>query len=307
MYKSILAGICILTLAACGSGVDQGDGTDGSSSAPLTQNPIPEVLARNLQRISYNPDAQTLTVEVKSLDAPEIVATYARNAALDVPGYTAFSVQDDPLDRMFIALVAASDRRTVQAAVVGDGGQFNTVFNGGYYERTGTYSIPTSNPVTGLVSYAGLYAGVTNMSEPGATNLLPVPPGTPSELIPGQAARTQGEIFLNVSFSDSAVNGAIYNRSIVGGPALESVTLIPSTIDDNGEFLGTVEFDGDPATGSIGSYGGIFGGIDASDVAGVVYIDNLIRDVELEHEVGIFVLPRCGTAGDTAICGSVRP
>ena len=307
MYKSIFAGICLFAVAACGSAVDDGTGGGGGGGGGLTQNPIPEELAKNLHQIAYDPAAGTLTVEMTALDGPDVLATYTRNAALDVPGYSAYTVQDDPLDRMFIALVTASNRGTVRAAAVGDGGQFNRFYNGGYYERTGAYSIPTANPVTGLVSYAGQYAGVTNVDEPGGPNLLPIPPGTPPETIPGQPRRTQGEIFLNVSFSDSTINGTIYNRSFVGGGALESVTLIPATIDNNGEFLGAVEFFGDPATGTIGNYGGIFGGTDASDVAGIVYLDDFIRTADFDNEVGIFVLPRCGTVGESPICTAVRP
>lgn len=300
MFKFLFAGMCLFTLAACGSGVDQSGGGGGG----LQDNPIPGSLAKNLHKISYNPDAGTLTVEMSTLDAPNTIASYTRDPALDVAGYTAYSAQDDPLDRMFIALVAASDRRTVQAGAVSDGGQFNRFFNGGYYERTGPHSIPTT---TGLVSYAGRYAGITNLNEPGGANLLPTPPGTPPEAIPGQARRTQGDIFLNVSFSDDTINGAIYNRQFVGGPALESITLTSGPIDANGEFLGEVEFSGDPEYGSIGTYGGIFGGTDASDVAGVIYLDDLIRDQDFDNEVGIFVLPRCGTVGASAICDAVSP
>ena len=177
-------------LAACGGGTGNNPINGGGGDGETTQNDIPEELARNLQRINYNADTDTLIVEISSLDSGDGEATYDRNPALDVPGYSAFTLQDDPLDRMFIALVAASTDGSVQAGVVADGGQFNRYFSGGFYERTGPYSQPT----TGQVSYAGAYAGITNLPAAG-DNLLDPPPGTDPSLLPREPRITVGTAF----------------------------------------------------------------------------------------------------------------
>lgn len=316
MARSHYVFAACLALSACGSG----DGTNPVTGGPagstpgggggLTSNTIPANLAGNVSRIAYDPNAGTLSVEVTSLDSSTQVATYARNASLDVPGYTAFSFQDDPLDRMFIALAAASADGSVQAGIVSDGGQFNEYYAGGYYARTGTSSIPTS----GLVSYAGTYAGITNGDVPGGPGLLPVPPGTPPSITPGQALQTAGDVYLNVSFSDNSVNGAIINRRFIGvSGSLADIALNSSDIDTNGEFLGTAEFLGDPSLGAQGDYGGIIGGTNASSIAGVIALNNIFlptdpRDTPFDREIGVFVLPRCGTAAATSsLCTGVNP
>lgn len=284
-------------------------GTTGTSGT-LT-NTIPSELAGDLKSISYN-GSTTLTVDVSSLDIGDRTVSYVRNPAMDVPGYIGFSVQDDPLDRMFVALVAVSNSGDLQAGVVADGGQFNRYFRGGFYNRTSSANLPT----TGQVSYAGNYAGITNIASTGG-NLLPVAPGTPTDTLPGEPARTQGTVFLNVNFDDNSVNGTIYNRDFVDAAlaatgSLESLALTPAQIDSNGEFLGTVEFSGLPNEGKQGSYGGIFGGPGGRDeVAGIIYLTNIFlstdaRDTDFDSEVGVFVLPRCGTAGAPAICSQVN-
>jgi len=297
----------LLALAAC-----SGDGGGGGGGGPTVDNPIPEELGRNLESIAYDADTNKLTVAMFSLDSSPVDVVYKRNKALDVNGYSAFSVQEDPLDRMFIALVAESADGKVEAAAVADGGQFNRFFSGTYYARIGSASIPT----TGQVSYAGKYAGISNLPADG-DNLLPVPGGTDPELIPGEARRTRGDIFMNVNFDDNAVNGSIYNRRFVDGERLPSLDLVvplddAQNLDENGEFLGDVEFSGRPDEGAQGIFGGIIGGTDGADMAGVIYLDNIFlsddaRDSQFDSEVGVFVLPRCGTPGDPPICDDVKP
>lgn len=309
MFRNWVSIGLIAGLAACGGGTGNNpiNGGGGGGDGETTQNDIPEELARNLQRINYNADTDTLIVEISSLDSGDGEATYDRNPALDVPGYSAFTLQDDPLDRMFIALVAASTDGSVQAGVVGDGGQFNRYFSGGFYERTGPYSQPT----TGQVSYAGAYAGITNLPAAG-DNLLDPPPGTDPSLLPREPRITVGTAFLNVSFGDNSVNGAIFDRSFVDdGSTLPDVALIETELDSNGEFLGTVEFSGRPDEGEIGSFGGILGGEGATSVAGVIYLDSIYvsddpRNSGFENEVGVFVLPQCGTPGAPSICDDLN-
>ena len=305
-----LAVILLGALAGCSGNPLENGGPDdgGGGGGPVEENVIPADLAKNLKAVKFIPasggNPAQLTVEMFAIDTSPFTAEYIRNPALDVPGYTAFSVQEDPLDRMFVALVAQGGNGDVQAGAVADGGQFNRFFSGTYYSReSGASSVPT----TGQVSYAGKYAGITNTGGP-----LPVPPGTPDEVIPGEPRRTTGDVFMNVNFDDNAVNGSVFNRRFVGrGGALESIALTVSDLDDNGEFLGEVEFDNTPDE-QIGTYGGIIGGDDGSAMAGVIFLDNIFvtddpRNDDFDNEVGVFVLPRCGTPGAPPICDNVNP
>ncbi|PJJ86512.1 hypothetical protein CLV77_1059 [Brevirhabdus pacifica] len=254
-----------------------GSGTGGTSGGTTNAEGIPTVLAKNVEKITYDSTAQTLKVTLSGLDASDKEATYNRNAALDLNGYLAYDIQESSAQRRFVALVKESARGTVMASVVADGGQFNRYFGGGYYSRIDAYTIPTS----GLATYIGSYAGVITLND-----------GS------GGPQRTQGTVTLNADFTNSLVNGAVTNRSTTGGQALDTLVLTATSIDETGTFLGKVEFE--DLTG-VGDYGGLFGGTDASDVAGVLVVNPIGGDGTVwEH--GAFVLPRCGTAGDAATC-----
>lgn len=295
-----------------------GGGSPGAGSDPAGN--VPEDMADNLASISM-PDGDTITVAIQSLDGTPADATFTRNAALDTAGYLAYSAQEDALDRMFVALAATSVDGSVHAGIAADGGQFNRYFGGGYYERDGSFTPPEigSGPGEGQVSYAGRYAAVTNIGSADGDHLIEVPdnPDDDASLpdLPRESFRVSGTIFLNANFVDNAVNGEISDRlliSPVGGAetALEDVTLIAAPIDSNGEFYGDAEISDDAvenAGAAIGNYGGIFGGDDASSVAGLVRLEGHIPDVTTEVEHGVFVLTQCGQTGDSAICEIVAP
>lgn len=315
MYRSFFAGICLIALTACGSGVDQDDDTGGTGGGggggTVDPSAIPEALRGDLNSVTYNAAAGTLVLDMHALDSPQLNAVYNRTAVLDIGHYQAYTLQDDPLDRHFTALVAQSGDpdQSVRAGVVSDGGQFNRVFDGGFYERTGNYTPPPASALTGLVSYAGVYAGVTNVNAPGG-QLLPVP-GPAGTDLPAQSARTSGDIFLNVDFTNNVVNGDITNRVLVDyGTALPTIVLIAADIDSTtGVFAGATEYGDQTVTGS---YGGIFGGANASAVGGVVHLDEFDGTgdplgLENEIEQGVFVLIQCGLPGDAPICSNVNP
>lgn len=314
-------------LAACSSSNpftngDSSGGDGGDDGGTASANGLPENLRGDVQRISYSPGDGTITVEGITLDETEVETVYARNAAFDRPGYQAYVAQDDALDRQSIALVAQSGNSgAVRAGVVVTGAQFNRVFSGNFAERDGNFA----NPTSGLVSYAGTYAGLTN-GGPG----LPTPPGTPGELVPGQPSVVTGQVFLNADFADNSVNGAIYGRTLetadgVSIMPLPSVVLIASDIANDGTFSGSVEYSpnqSNPAVlgdysnvinSSIGSYGGLFGGPDAEAVGGAVVLNEFDgpqdpRGLDNELEWGVFVLDQCGTAdANAAICADVNP
>ena len=333
IQKATAALLALFALANCG-----GDGTNPFDDDTTTTedqttsedeeevvNGLPASLANHLTNAVYDPDSGTLSLTLEGFDATPIVASFQRNAALDLNGYQAYTLQNDPLDRHFTALTARSTdtAQSVKAGVAGDGGQFNYFYSGGYYERTGAYDPPSSGGTPqGLVSYAGEYVGVTNLNVHGSSpsnDLATVTdPTVPALNRPSQAARVTGDIFLNVSFGDNAVNGGISNRQIIdldpsgNGGVLDvpSIVLVQGEIDGSaGTYAGSVEHAGETGT-SIGTFGGIFGGEDASATAGIVSIDQIdISDglnLENETERGVFVLNKCGTANDAAICDNVN-
>lgn len=301
-------------LTACGDGqpfefTNTGPTTPTDPDAPDTPDPniIPAALSSDLAAVAYNPSSDLLQIDMSALDADGGgLVTYARNANLDVPGYEAYSYQDDPLDRMFVAVVAESPDGAVEAIASMDGGQFTKYFGGTYFGRNIEY---TPGSTTGLVSYAGKYAGLSNLDSEGA-ELLPT--GADPAIAPAQSAQVTGDIFFNVDFGDGVINGAIYNREWVnlnattladlGTSDLPDVFLIPADVSEGGTFDGEAQ---DGAQLVIGSYGGIFGGDTATAVAGSVFLQDYLEDVDGENEYGIFVLVQCGLPDDDAICDSL--
>jgi hypothetical protein len=324
MFKQALPLAMLLALAACeGSSPNPVNGTrppddttdPGDGGGEVVDNAIPEALALNVTGIGIDkgdpadPDDDVLTVEGIGLDDSPFTARYRRNAALDVDGYQAFSSQSDRLDRMYVAVSAEGPNGEVRAGSISDGGQVNRFFRGNFYERLVPLTRPSVSDGNGQVSYAGFYAGVTNLSDLDQDQRLPPRPGDPPEALPSQPRQTTGKVFLNVDFADNKVNGTIYDREFTDGKQLDSLALIETDLDDNGEWIGEVEFAGRPDLGKQGDHGGILGGTNASAAAGVIQLDNLFDpdeddpdDGTFDREVGTFVLPRCGTPAAPDIC-----
>lgn len=301
-------------LTGCGGTNPFTDGTaGGTGETDPDAHVIPTALAGDLTSFTFDAAAGTLTVNGLTLDETQVDTSYRRRPGMDTAGYQAYTAQDDALDRHVTALVLQSGNSgSVRAGVVMSGGQFNRVFGGGYYERDGNFTPPTIGPDSGLVSYAGNYAGLTNLAGD-AGDLLPLPAGTDISLRTSQAAETSGKVFLDVDFADNSLNGAIYDRVLVdSGQTLPSLILVATTIDDDGTFSGDrIEYDGILDI-NVGSYGGIFGGPDADAVGGVVSLKEFDGDGdplgwEDEIEFGVFVLNQCGTTDEAAICDDVQP
>lgn len=319
VMKFQIAILSLMALASCGGnplnnggptgggGTGGGGGGTGGSDATVV---VPAGLKNNIQSVTFVPGAtpadSRIRIAIDGLDTTPVEATWTRRPALDVPGYTAFAVQEDPLDRLFVGLAAQSDDGSVRGVLAGDGGQFNRVFAGTTYDRTGTFDAPDASgpgPGNGQVSYAGTYVGLLNGGGSG-TALLPVPPGTDPATRPTEPARVTGDAFVNANFADDQVNGAIFNRVIVGTGAfgLGSVILLPTAITANGTFEGETELD-NVINSPTGQYGGVFGGTDSAGLAGAISLDQVhdsaggLLDDILER--GIFVLNQCGLAGGT--------
>ncbi len=277
-----------------------------------TATATPETLANNLTDVSYTPGASTITVVGNPLDTTPVSGTYVRTPALDVPGYIGYSVQEDPLDRLYIAMVAQSAGGEVEGGVISDGGQFTEFFGSSFYRRNEAYTAPAAG--SGLVSYAGNYVGLNNGDANPPVALLPVPPGTDPSVIPDEAPRVTGTVFINADFADMQLNGSIYDRQVIGsstsplnaGPQTD-LFLLPTAITDDGTFVGLIRIIEDGTFKDVGTYGGAFGGAGASGVAGSIHITDYIQDVESEEEYGAFVLDRCATPGEGPLCGIVDP
>lgn len=283
-------------LAACADEeAIEGDGGTGGGGEVI--NPS-DLAVGDLDTATFNATAQTMTVSI-TLDGDNANQIYERAIQYDTAGYQAYTIQDDPLDRMFMALGGVSEDGVTTAVVAMDGGQFLRYFGGAVFNAS-SYSAPSG----GLSSYAGTYAGLTNVGTREGT----MDSVAPEELLPTRPTRTQGLVFINADFSDNQLNGAIYDRTALDGSSLAVGTLylIPGNIAADGSFSGTVEqFIGTAtaATG-VGTYTGTFGGNNASGIAGGVYIQNFDPDRTTEEERGIFVLNQCGTAGESPDCGT---
>lgn len=320
MKKTILSLSAMAVLAACGGDKDEANPISGgpqgvdiipTDETEVAASGIPANLAENVVAASFNETAQTLTLTLTSLDASNFSQSYQRETALDVPGYQTFVQQENPLNRMFVAVAGTSPDGTVSAIAVTDGGQFNRFFGGGNYSRNGNvHSLPTA----GLVTYAGTYAAVTNVGViDTGDQLLPVPAGTSDSVRPRQPLQVQGEIIINADFTDNSVNGQIFNRQLLRVPtgattsnvALNDLSLVETSIADDGTFAGEVEFS--PSQDPSGNYGGVFGGNSASAVAGITHLTEFEAALDNEEEFGAFTLGRCGTAGDAALCDALTP
>ena len=324
----MITALSLALLAGCGGDGENPFQEETDPEAPeiddgeVQTDGIPAELAGNLRSVAYDPDAGTLSVDMAALDRDDEdipLESYTRNTNLETSemqanGYRAFSFQDDALDRMFVALVAESEDGSVQGAAVMDGGQFTRFFGGSFFATDGSYTPGGPTTDTGLVSYAGLYTGLSNIDGYG-NELLPVSPGTPDQLRPAQPGQTQGDVFFNVDFDDNTINGAIYNRAwtnlnpaLAGSPDLDldDVFLLPADITTAGSFFGDARaIDDDGNEIAIGSYGGTFGGTDAAGLAGTTHLTDYLGELDAEEEFGVFVLTQCGQPGEAAFCDSI--
>jgi len=308
--------LCIALLTACGGGGASGsnpvtggvqlvatDPVDPTDPTVALTNGIPTELANNLLGVTYDPGNQTLTLELESFDAAGEQATFLRRSDLDptVNGYQAYVRQDDPSDRFFLAIGGSSVGGEVSAVVVTDGGQFNRFFGGGFYQQDSTYEVDREQ---GLVSYAGNYAGTTNINAPGTNLATPLPVAA---VRPREPAAIQGDIFLNVTFSDDSVNGSIFNRRFTDYPTIDlpDISLVEGELAEDGTFLGSAEIE---VERPIGRFGGTLGGEGGTALAGTTSLTEFSDDLENEEEYGLFVLERCGTANENAtLCANVNP
>jgi len=300
-----------LGVAACGNGnpfTDGGGTTTGGGAATST---VPPAILNDLERISFDPITNTLTVTGLTQDGVPLVNEYTAVASTFAPGYVTFTGQNDPLGRHATAFVAS--RNGVQAGVVLTGGQFNKFFGGAFFERTGGYTVPTGAASQFDVTYYGTYAGGINGVGP-VTDLLPTAGLDPDVNTPTQTAYSTGMMFVNVDLNDMSVEGEIYDRTGVfagSSPELPDLVLVEGTLAGDGTFSGNIEFDAtdtnpgtpaDPVGNDIGDFAGVIGGPGGNTMAGGITLTEFSELLDNELEYGVFVLDLCVAGNTDPIC-----
>ena len=317
MKNKIISLALVAGLSACGGGnpFDETDSTDEVTEEEIST--IPEEISQSLESFTYNAENETLTVAGVPTDDRTVNGVYTRRPALDLVGYEAYTAQDGSLDRLFTAYVR--DIRGTRAVTIVSGGQFGEFIVGNGYSNT-TYTAPVapdSEQDGGLVSYAGNYVGLLNASDGNDGDLLPVAAGTPEEVLSSQAAEVTGRALITGDFQDLSVTGIVFDRVVIdvnNDGEQEAGTTDPLQVPDlllnltdiaeDGTFFGPVERGefNDQAGGSVGTYGGIFGGVGATEVAGIVVVQSHIPTGSGLIENGTFVLSQCGQADEDPLC-----
>jgi hypothetical protein len=315
-------GVCALALVvgACSSSTNPFTATTGTTTPDpgtgTTSSAVPAVIANDVDGISYDAAAQTLTVTGLTQDGTPLVNEYRHVATSFVAGYETFTAQNDPLGRHATAFVAS--REGVQAGMVITGGQFNKFFGGTQYSRDGAYEAPVAPEDRFDVTYHGNYAAGVNIQGP-VTDLLPTVGLDDSIETSTQAGYIRGLMFVNVDLNDLSVEGQIYNRTrvgqltpdtdptVLGFQDLPSLVLVEGVLTDDGTFSGNIERDaedgGTPGL-KVGDFAGLIGGPEGVTMAGGTNVTDFLPNVADTNEIeyGVFVLDLC-QAGDTdTIC-----
>ncbi|MBJ6370057.1 factor H binding protein domain-containing protein [Sedimentitalea arenosa] len=248
---------------------------------------IPAEVASDLDSVVYDPTGPvpTLTVKGVTFEGDPFSEVYARNTALDSGDYQAFTRQASALDAHSTAYVRAIG--DTQGAIVVTGGQFGYYNGGGTYSRAGAFDRPGPTQDTGNVKYSGTYVGLLNYPDNG-NDLIPAP-GVPVEQRPRQAGRVTGDARIVADFDNNRVKGLVSNRNYTARDiALQDLEIAPTDINPDGSFAGEITQNQQKK----GEYGGIFGGPEASAVAGALYAEDHQQGLPDIEEYGLFVLDR---------------
>lgn len=326
MSRTRFSLMALLLVAACdGNPISSGGGSGGGSDPTTPAGEVPTQVSRDMNAMSY--EAGVLKIDMQGVSSSGQMATFVRAPALDKasgtgnPKYLAYVYQETGTTRSYLAYVGTNARGNLVAVSAADGGQFNRHNAGGRFERIGTYSRPVlgDGPEQGLFTYIGRYVGIF---VPG--NASTTANGTPSDFDPLSPFIVTGVAQINADFAHGMVDGGVSDRKlwdqngtqimsitiddgdptttnqVIDTSQLWSLALPETTIDDGDQFLGNVEFINMPDA-DIGDYAGTFGGIHASDVAGVLWL-NPIQGQQYIWEYGTFNLPRCDLAGASPLC-----
>lgn len=299
-------------LSACGGGnpfktdddtdTDTGSST-GTDTSTDTGSTVPASVAGDVVSVNYVASDDTLFITgIANDDVP-----YTRNAALDRTGsdgsvYQAYTYQEHSQAPHSTAYFREMEGGYAMVVATGNGPS-GYYMSGTQFGSDDSFTAPADSDPTGAVSYAGTYIGLLNMAGSGE-DLLPTDPGTHPSLIPSQVAEVTGDVFILADFgTDGAIDGRIYNRTVVDDPttSVEDLELVPTSIGSDGTFEGTVEV----GTDSVGDYAGIFTGAGATAVAGTVHATGHISAYGDDIvEYGAFVIGQCSSTSSHSDCPS---
>ena len=222
----------------------------------------PAALSDDLGQVIYDSGAGTLQVSMLPFDGSPQLASYMRDAGLDISGYQAYELEENSNSRKYYALFKTLDH--VTAGSVATDVDFNTYFGGSAFQVLTAPTLPGSGIATYQAPYAGLWA-VTNTNEGDGPT------------------RVTGDALLNIDFNDLVVEGNVQNRQTEGGANLPEITLFFTALDGT-TFIGQVK---DTLSGdTTGVYGGAIGGSNAAEVATVLVFEPI---PDTPNEYGSFV------------------
>ncbi|MEM9851193.1 MAG: hypothetical protein AAF761_04260 [Pseudomonadota bacterium] len=263
-YRACAALALAGALVACGGSDDPATGPGGPGNTGPTGLGSGQVVVEgdNLAtRVEFDATNNTLIVESIPFDDDAFEGRYTRTPALDRGTYEAYTSTNG--DDTYVAYYDTSTSGSVYSAVLATGDYLDHGFAGATYGREGNVTLPSS---TQRVTYSGNYVGLrtTQGNAPGVDTI-------------------QGTANLEADFSDNTVRGSITGRTVVAGgttnqggtgetSAGTDIVLANGALDrTDGTFTGAAN-ETDGGLGGTGTYEGIVGAGDASEIAGVMII-----------------------------------
>lgn len=280
--------LCIALAGCSGNPLNNGGGGGGGGG---TGSDVPESVAGRLVSATYEPGAETILVNIRSQDDPSVEAVYTRDARYDVEDYFGYTSQETTSNRITVALVKQVGNTKAAVAM---NGQFADYYGGGTFSRAGVFNLPTSG-VGNTANYSGSYTGLLNAG--------PSVSGPGGGLDPIQPLQTTGRALITADFAKMELSGGIDQRRITGidgdQGALGTALLRTSDITTDGRFEGIVAVRGEDGTlQDRGDFAGLFGGVNAREIAALLVFNPRTDTALFEH--GVLVLPSCATAGGPA-------
>ncbi|MBT8414921.1 MAG: hypothetical protein KJO30_11375 [Boseongicola sp.] len=308
-----------MLLAACGgaSDTDIGGGGGGGGGG---ENPVPEtpgidpgelpvdgtetcgafVCSGDVSNITFDGTTLTLT-GLPFDDDPEgavfTLLTTVTGTSSEGISYDIYENQDTtpiPGFNRYLAVHKTTDGGEITVGVAAIEGYAEFGYSGAWYDVD---NITTTIPTLGLVEYTGDYAGTLTFAGPGLLYL------------------TDGEVEMQVDFTDSRLKGFITDRdvySVTGAGTLTDVgdlntLVLNDAVITDGSFEGTVtSYDDTETPVEGGTYQGFFGGGDAAVIGGLVQAtgDYDLSQAEEDPNEDVFTARDLGvfTANCTAAC-----
>lgn len=291
-----------LALAGCGGNpFVEGDGNEGGNGDGNggTTDPIPAALRGNVESVTRQTTPEG-TVLIATIDVGLASGTratrFVRAEEYDINGFDAYTFQQNPNTRLFIAMNDDTKDGSGTATVIASG-QFTQMVWGSDFDARGFSRPPEGDAAQ--AHYAGRYVGFVN------SGTAVSGPGAPND--PIRPRQVTGDTAMTANFTSGRVEGSISNRASSlqdGTPPVEFADLFLqiTEIAPDGTFRGDVVFREDAPAGTIG---GAFSGNGATGVVGAIEL----RPVEGNTQVlerGVFVADRC-VVGDLPPCPQPLP